>query len=444
MKSVLLSIAFFIPLVAHTQWATYSPFGDTIGVYSIALNDSTGAWFLACRTDGRDIGMVARTIDGGATFNTSILPMQNPPYTACITSIDKSTAFVIGLQNWGNGITLKTVDGGQTWQDTKTPWDSVLSWPNYIHAFTPAKICQMGDPRDGEFEIYNTQNGGISWTKIAPDKIPDALPGEIGFNNGGCAVGNHIWFATSRGRVYHSDNAGNTWDVKQTPLDAIGTIAYADENNGITTFWGNPNGSDVLLRTKNGGTTWDSIKLPISETYHFYGTPSYMKGTAVMVAGVYTEPQFLGKNQTWVSKDRGNTWEQISEGEIIGWPNFNSSTNGWAGEWGPIIPTDHTTRVYKYIGNPIVGLFSLNALNAELRISPNPATDLVQLQVKTPEPVDFLVLLNDASGKLLKSFSLKNTAEFTQAINVQGLPSGTYTLSVSTSKGSVSRKFLIN
>lgn len=163
-----------------------------------------------------------------------------------------------------------------------------------------------------------------------------------------------------------------------------------------------------------------------------------------MVAGVYTDPQFFGKSQTWVSKDRGNTWEQVSDGEIIGWPNFNSPTNGWAGEWGPIIPTDHTTRVYKYIGNPIVGLFSLNALNAEMRISPNPATDLVQLQVKTPEPVDFLVLLNDASGKLLKSFSLKNTAEFTQAINVQGLPSGTYTLSVSTSKGSVSRKFLIN
>ena len=445
MKKIIYLLFFTLlaPNLLEAQvWATYEPFGDTMGVYSISLYNANTAWFVGW--NGKDTARVTRTIDGGATFNTSILPLQGAPYTACITSTDESTAYVLALQDWGNGITLKTLDGGQTWQDANTPWDPVVSWPDYIHAFGPAKICQIGDPRNGEFEVYNTANGGLSWSLVNPADIPDPLPGEFGFNNGGSFAGNHIWFVTNRGRIYHSANSGYNWDVVQTPLPTAGAISYADVNNGLVTFWGDPDGSDHLLRTTNGGTTWEEITLPIAENYHFYGIPEYLKGTSIMVAGIYTEPQFFAKNQTWVSKNRGNTWLQVSDGEIIGWPTFNSSTNGWAGEWGPIDPTDHTTRVYKYTGGPLVGLYSPNNLDAEVLISPNPASKIAQVKVQVTDPADFLILLNDVSGKLLKSISLKNTAEFTQDFDLQGLAPGTYTLTISSEKGSLTRKFLKN
>ena len=440
MKPFLLYIALLIPIVAKAQeaWAVYEPFGDTIGVYSISLYNANTAWFAACRTDGHDVAMVARTIDGGATFNTSTLPLQGAPYTACITSTDESTAYVIALQNWGNAITLKTFDGGQTWQEANTPWDPVVSWPDYIHAFSPAKVCQIGDPRNGEFEVYNTANGGIAWTLVDPANIPDPLPGEFGFNNGGSAVGNHIWFVTNRGRVYHSANSGYNWDVVQTPLAEAGALAYSDENNGIVTYWGNQAGSDQLYRTTNGGAAWEAITLPISETYHFYGIPAYLKGTSIMVAGIFTEPQFFGKNQTWISKDRGDTWIQISDGESIGWPAFNSATHGWAGEWGPINPTDHTTRVYKYIGSPLVGLLSPNTLDAKVRISPNPATEFVQIEVHSTEPSSFWCMLHDAQGRLLRKTDIKQTADFSQKVDLQNLSAGTYTITVTSEKGSMS------
>ena len=121
MKPLLIYLTLLIPVLGATQtWTAYAPFGDTMGVYSISLQNDNCAWFAGCRTDGHDLAKVARTVDGGLSFNTAELPLQNPAYTACITSTDESTAYVIALQNWGNGVTLKTLDGGQTWQDRKS------------------------------------------------------------------------------------------------------------------------------------------------------------------------------------------------------------------------------------------------------------------------------------------------------------------------------------
>jgi photosystem II stability/assembly factor-like uncharacterized protein len=439
MKPLIHAFFLLLPVLLNAQaWTSFTPFGDTLGVYSISLQGDQTAWFLGCRTDGHNLAMVTRTTDGGATFNTSSLPLQGASYTASITSTDAFTAYVIALQDWGNGITLKTVNGGQTWENTNTPWDPVVSWPDYIHAFAPAKICQIGDPRNGEFEIYNTANGGISWGLVDGANIPDPLPGEFGFNNGGSAVGNHIWFVTNRGRVYHSSNAGYNWDVTQTPLDALGAISFSDVNHGVVTYWGVQDGSDHLLSTSDGGATWEDLSLPIAEDYHFYGIPAYLKGTSFLVAGVYTGDPLVGNNQTWVSKDHGNTWTQISEGEIIGWPAFNSPTNGWAGEWGPIIPTDHTTRVFKYNGGPLVGIFSPESLNAEVSIGPNPATEWVQLDINGTEPEDYWILLNDLHGRLVQKFEVKSATRYSHTFQLGSLPAAPYMITVSNKKGSSS------
>lgn len=445
MKPILLFLTFLVPLAAQSQaWQSFEPFGDTLGVYSISLQGDQTAWIVGCRTDGHDLAMFARTNDGGATFNSGNLPLQQPAYTPCITSSDASTAYVQALQNWGNAVTLKTVDGGQTWEDTHTPWDAAASWPDYIYAFTPAKICQIGDPRNGEFEVYNSLNGGISWVPVSPNNIPDPLPGEFGFNNGGSAVGNHIWFVTNRGRVYHSANSGYNWEAIQTPLDALGIVSFSDSNNGIVSYYGNPNGSDFLYRTTNGGSTWENVTLPISETYHFYGIPAYLQGSSSIVAAIYTDPEFFAKNQTWLSKDRGSTWTQISDGEIAGWPTFNSPTNGWAGEWGPIIPTDHSTRVFKYIGSPIVGLLSPTPLTAEVSISPNPATDFIQIELKNEEPSTYWCLLNDAQGRLVRKIAIEKTNRFSQKMDLTDLPNGIYTLTIANENSSISRQIAKN
>lgn len=425
-------------------WAAYTPFTDTLGTCDVEVTNANTAWFLTVNLDKK--AQVARTTDGGATFNVSDLPLQGTatPFTPCMTSADESTAFVMALQNWGNAVTLKTTDGGQTWQNTYTPWDPGVSYPDYIHAFSPTKICQIGDPRNGEYEIYNTLDDGLSWARVDTTNIPAPLPGEYGYNNSGDVVGSHIWFGTNMGRLYHSSDYGYTWEVAPTPLNGVGGLAFSDENNGIVAgvYGLEDSVTTRLFRTTDGGANWSEITLPISEVYHYYGVPAYIKGTATIVAGVYTNPQPNGKNQTWVSKDRGDTWTPVSDGEMIGWPTYYSSTIGWAGEWGPFTPSIHSTRVFKYIGDPLVGLFSPKQLDAEVTLSPNPASDVLRVNVQAQEAGDFWIMLNDTQGKLIKKETSSGISEFEKTLEIKNLPAGTYTLTVSSAKGSLMRKFV--
>lgn len=426
-------------LTGQAFWATHlPPFTDTLGTYDVEVTNANTAWFL-CQRGASGGAEVGRTTDGGVTFYAGTLPLNGIPYTPCMTSTDENTAYVMALQDFGNSVTLKTTDGGQSWQNTNTPWDPVVSWPDFIHAFSPAKICQIGDPRDGEFEIYTTGSGGVGWGRVPGANIPDPLAGEFGWNNCGDFAGNHIWFGTNLGRVYHSANAGLSWEVAQTPLSGvIGGISFADENNGIVAglYFFEDSITTPLFKTADGGVTWSAITLPISEPYHFYGAPGCVKGTPNIVAGVYTNPPVLGKNQTWLSTDRGDTWKQISDGEIIGWPTFYSPTVGWAGEWGET----HPTRVFSYSGSPLVGLFRANQLDVTVSLSPNPAAEMLRLEVRGLDAGDYWLLLNDAQGRLVQKTIVTTAADISQSLDLSGLPGGVFNLTITGATGMVTKQ----
>ena len=121
---------------------------------------------------------------------------------------------------------------------------------------------------------------------------------------------------------------------------------------------------------------------------------------------------------------------------MAGNARFASPSIGYAGEWQS---TNHHTRMYKYAGDPLVGLFSGLELDAQVTLSPNPASEALQVQIEVAEPTDFVLLLNDLQGRLIERKTLDQTAQGSARFDISRLPAGLYTLTVSCEKGHLTR-----
>lgn len=426
------------PVYSQTTWTAYNPsFGDTIGIADIEVLNENVIWAVGVKFEVNDslYGFfgpspvyMARTVDGGANWSVTLVPLGDLPFIANMSVIDENTAFISGLDEFGNAKTLKTTDGSQTWTLSPVGWDPVVSWPDYIHAFSPAKACVVGDPRDGEFEIYTTSNGGLFWERVPGANIPNPLPGEFGFNNTGDVLDNTIWFGTSNGRIFRSQNAGLTWLVAQTPLPAVNAISFSDPNNGFVSTFDLHN--SIIAHTADGGTNWTNIT-PFNGEFRLLGI-EYIPNSSFIVMGITKNSILSGPFETWLSPDRGITWQQISSGEIIGWPTFRDSDTGWAGEFQQL---DHPTRLFKYTGSPFVGLFSATPFEAEVSVSPNPASDILQVKVTSEKTADYLLLLNDMQGRLVRRETVNGQSDFNTFIQVADLPAGQYVLTVACAHG---------
>lgn len=89
---------------------------------------------------------------------------------------------------------------------------------------------------------------------------------------------------------------------------------------------------------------------------------------------------------------------------------------------------------------------STNDVLAETQVtlSPNPATDVVRVNVKLDAPSEMVTLtLYDARGQLVKMQTADNILEGQISMNVQDVPSGMYLMGVRTAEGSAMRKVAI-
>lgn len=129
----------------------------------------------------------------------------------------------------------------------------------------------IGDARDGCLSILLTRDGGQTWSRVPCDRLPPALPGEGAFaasNTNIAIAGTRCWVATTKGRIFRSDDQGRTWEVLQTPVahlrdtQGIYSIDFSDGNTGFA-FGGDftQPGEDAgnKARTDDGGQSWELV-----------------------------------------------------------------------------------------------------------------------------------------------------------------------------------------
>jgi photosystem II stability/assembly factor-like uncharacterized protein len=277
-----------------------------------------------------------KTTSGGSNWIVSTVTNSSGLLGQGMSALDANSAWIAMRDPSGvtSGGIFKTTDGGNTWNQ-QTVFQGSGGVPRVIHFFDTNNGLCVGDPRNGEFEIYTTTNGGNNWNLVDGTNIPNHLSGEQAaaqFSAQG--ISNHFWFQTNADAIYKTTDRGYTWVVTRNIMNIDGRVPFAfkDTLNGLAcTFVG----GNKISRTTDGGTNWFPLTLPPSLVDDSISTffIAYAKGTP----GAYvitSHNNYNGVNQaipgSAYTLDEGNSWTYINN-TPLGAARFSDWNTGWAG-----------------------------------------------------------------------------------------------------------------
>jgi photosystem II stability/assembly factor-like uncharacterized protein len=348
MRSVVSSLALLglllVPRVsARAQWQPQSS-GTDAELRGLSVVSGAVAWVSG--THGR----FGRTADGGRTWRVDTIPGATTLDLRAIHAIDPRTAVVMsaGEAEKGQARIFRTTDAGKTWRLVFTTeqkgvfLDAVAFW-DARHGIA------LSDPVDGRLFLLTTDDGGRSWTRIPPDRLPATLDGEAFFAaSGSCLTvqgSSAVWIGSGGGaaaRVFRSSDRGRTWGVADTPVQAgnassgIFSVAFHDARRGVAVGgdYRQAHGtSPNVALTDDGGRTWRPPKGALPAGY--MSAVSFADASRVVAVGLAG---------TALSSDGGESWT-IADTVAYNSTRFVSASTGWtAGPRGRIARWRQPTR----------------------------------------------------------------------------------------------------
>ena len=342
---------------------------QSTGINYISIADENVVWATAFdgSGSGENIQQFTKTTDGGNSWESYNIDIGNLNLgISMIHAFDEQTAWLVAYPRGANqtGGIFKTDDGGLNWfRQNSANYDTSSSFANVVYFWDENVGFAQGDPINGEFELYVTENGGDNWTQVPGNNIPNPLGGEYGYTRQIEVVGNNVWFTTNKGRIYKSSDKGNNWDVFQSPItdfgsaEVNGNISFGDAQNGILI-----DNSVNVYRTENGGETWFEITT---------SGPVYTSGLCYIEG---TNTVFSTGNGSSFSLDGGYSWTPIDNAVHL-FVDFLNDELGWSGAWTQVVGASSSGGIWKWED------FSLGnneaAEDFEIEYYPNPTSNFV-------------------------------------------------------------------
>lgn len=226
-----------------------------------------------------------------------------------IRDVDKNDRYLFFMQSNDESHVLR-----ENWDGKE---DSLL---NFLHHGKPVFLdgialhdssgFLLGDPVDGDFALFRTQNFGKSW---------EACPGKVFSQSNEAAYAasgttNHIidgdFIFVSGGetsRFIWSSNLGDSWQSAKIPFESCKScgaysLAYKNRKELVTVGgdYTRPNESkNTCFYSLDGGLSWQASKNP----------PSGYRSCVIFANGVYYA---CGTNGIDYSKDHGQNWIKLS------------------------------------------------------------------------------------------------------------------------------------
>ena len=481
MKKYLLTVLAYILIVtANAQWLPQNPgfTNDTVGFYEMSLPDKNTAWAVCYDgirglLSGKPILNFTRTLDGGVTWIPGKVGNDKTLRFSNISAIDGQEAWVamhkmdystiptlryVGFGK-GGGI-FHTIDGGASWEHTNPGelFDD-NSTPQFVYFKDKNHGIAVGDPNQGYWEIYLTNNKGKKWKRVPTGNLPAALPNERGWISGYAAIGNTIWFGTTAGRMYKSMDFGKSWAVhKVDPLPGteVNEIAFLDDGlTGVAHLRNNSIGRTYVFSSTDGGLTWTNYFQPANwKNSRVTAVP----GTNAFVStSTHPNPLFTGSS---VSYDAGQTWTDIERTAQKAVSRFYDANTGYAGGFHisghPFFGTrglfksqivfqtpslqEHTV-ITRSTKQPIVEQEKMTGENL-VKVYPTPASNVLTIQWQDPLPTNKVISILSMDGRVMQT--TKQEGSNLIRLNVSKLPAGIYTVRIITKKVTVNKVITIS
>lgn len=190
-----------------------------------------------------------------------------------------------------NGRVLYTNDKGNTWNSATIPITGTFS-KIYFENSDIGWI--LGYDSSYKKYIYQTKDGGATWTKIYTQQSGTTIQ-DIQFMNSTLGFGSDSY----SGSIIKTIDSGKTW-TKLTNTDKLGgsiIFKFFDYNNGIVVspFY------NKILKTENSGDSWTNIKYDSSMSLYSLDIVN-----STVIVGKSTD----GKS-FYLTNDSGTTWKNI-------------------------------------------------------------------------------------------------------------------------------------
>lgn len=347
---------------------------------------------------GEDKGTILRTLDGGNNWDE--FKTSNNSVLRSVFFINNN-GFVVGGSVTGGtssrGLLLRTTDYGDSWEELY----------NFSH-YSLEKVYFYDDQTgfilglDGT--IFKTIDGGITWDSVHTG-ITDYLY-DIFFIN------ENIGWLCADWSLYKTTNGGISWFKIQefAPFE----IYFADENRGWVFTMGNVFSGHIRYTT-DGGINWTfQLSTPYSNNINSFHMINEKKGCAV---GAY--------GQIWFTINSGEDWIQVespTDKHLFSVFFADESVGYAAGRNGTIIKTNS--------GGIVNTQDQLNPVfDYQLYQNyPNPFNPVTTIKYKIPENGFVSIKVLDFLGREIAALvnEEKQAGTYEVEFNSNNLASGVY------------------
>ena len=241
-----LNLILFGLLISHILEA------QSWNLFDIGTNENLNKIYFTNDTTGfitGDNGLLLKTLNGGDTWETITSDAQHDLQT--ISFANEDVGYINGL---------KTTDGGATW--TSQPTSEIYG---FMYAYNENRIMAgHGSMFDGS--IYESNDGGLSWL------LHWGHPGLSMFNDCDFLNPNEgylsSWYA---GHLFKTVDSGANWS--EIVIDEVDGNAWISDDYRSVAFPSQDfvlvSHEDGLLKTLDAGDTWSEI-IPESMSINFY------------------------------------------------------------------------------------------------------------------------------------------------------------------------------